>query len=278
MPVRPRLRAPLLKLIPMEHITSRQNALYKQARKLAGSGRERHKTGQIVMDGTRLIDAYADQFGLNGSTLLVSEQGAARPDIQQILKTYSARHTYMLADALFAEIAQVATPEGVLAIAATPTVAPKTPDDFRVLLDGVQDPGNLGGLLRTAAAAGATSADLTNGCADAWSPRSLRGGMGAQFVLGLRQRAGIAAAIENFRGTVVGTSARAEKAIYDIDLSGPVMMIFGNEGKGLADEVLSLAHQLVHVPMVSQIESLNVAATAAICCFERLRQTRISTG
>src|SRR3954470_14126975 len=99
--------------------------------------------------------------------------------------------------------------------------------------------------------------------------------MGAQFVLGLRQRTGIAAAIEDFRGTVIGTSARAEKAIYDIDLSGPVMMMFGNEGRGLPDEVLSLAHQLVHIPMVGRMESLNVAAAAAICCFERLRQTRI---
>jgi len=261
----------------MEHISSRQNALYKQARKLTGSARERHRTGQIVMDGTRLIDAYADRFGLNGSTLLVSEQGAARADIQHIVKAYPVRHSYVLSDALFADIAQMATPEGILAIAATPIVSSKAPDDFRVLLDGVQDPGNLGGLLRTAAAAGATSADLTSGCADAWSPRSLRGGMGAQFVLGLRQRTGIAAAIEDFRGTVIGTSARAEKAIYDIDLSGPVMMIFGNEGRGLPDEVLSLAHQLVHVPMAGQIESLNVAAAAAICCFERLRQTRISS-
>ena len=260
----------------MEHIRSRHNALYKQARKLAGSARERHRTGQIVMDGTRLIEAYAGQFGLNDSTLLVSEQGAARPDIQQILRAYSARHTCMFADALFAEIAQVATPEGILAIAATPTVAAKSPDDFRVLLQGVQDPGNLGGLLRTAAAAGATSADLTNGCADAWSPRSLRGGMGAQFVLCVRQRTGIAAALADFQGTIIATSARAEKAIYDIDLRGPVMMMFGNEGRGLPEEVSSLAHQLVHVPMAGQVESLNVAAAAAICCFERLRQTRIS--
>ena len=227
------------------------------------------------MDGTRLIGAYADQFGLKDCTLLVSRQDAERPDIQQIFKADSARHTYLLADALFAEIAQVATPEGILAIAPTPTVLSKAPDDFRVLLEGIQDPGNLGGLLRTAGAAGATSADLTKGCADAWSPKSLRGGMGAQFVLGVRRRAGIAAALEDFRGTVVGTSARAEKSIYDIDLTGPVMMLFGNEGRGLPDTVLSLVHQVVHIPMAGRIESLNVAAAAAICCFERLRQTRI---
>jgi TrmH family RNA methyltransferase len=259
----------------MEHITSRQNALYKQARKLAGSPRERHKTNQILLDGTRLIRAYAQQFGLHESTLLVSEQGAARADIQQMLQSAFARHVYLLADDLFAEIKQVETPEGITAIAARPHVEAKTPDDFRILLEGVQDPGNLGGLLRTAEAAGATSAHLTKGCADAWSPRSLRGGMGAQFVLCLREHFDLAASIAEFRGTVIATSPRATQTIYDVDLSGPIAMIFGSEGRGLPEEVLSMANQLVQIPMSGKVESLNVAAAAAICCFERQRQARL---
>src|ERR1700676_3758028 len=141
----------------MERITSRQNAHFKQARKLAASARERNKTNQILIDGTRLIGAYAAQFGLAETTLLVSEEGANRPDIQQILQSASPRHAYLLAEELFAEIAQVETPEGISAIARIPRVQSKLPDDFRILLDGVQHPGNLGGLLRTAAAAGATS-------------------------------------------------------------------------------------------------------------------------
>ena len=258
----------------MEHISSRQNAHFKQARKLAGSARERNKTKQILMDGTRLIGAYAAQFGLEESTLLVSEQGANRPDIQQILQSASPRHAYLLADELFAEITQVATSEGITAIAGIPRLESKSPDDFRILLDGVQDPGNLGGLLRTVAAAGATSAYLTKGCADPWSPRSLRGGMGAQFILPLRERVDLVTILAEFRGTVIGTSPRAKQTVYDVDLSGPVVMIFGSEGRGLPEEVLSMANQLVHIPMAGKVESLNVAAAAAICCFERLRQTR----
>ena len=257
----------------MEHISSRQNAHFKQARKLAGSARERNKTKQILMDGTRLIGAYAAQFGLEESTLLVSEQGANRPDIQQILQSASPRHAYLLADELFAEITQVATSEGITAIAGIPRLESKSPDDFRILLDGVQDPGNLGGLLRTVAAAGATSAYLTKGCADPWSPRSLRGGMGAQFILPLRERVDLVTILAEFRGTVIGTSPRAKQTVYDVDLSGPVVMIFGSEGRGLPEEVLSMANQLVHIPMAGKVESLNVAAAAAICCFERLRQT-----
>lgn len=256
----------------MERIASRQNAHFKQARKLAESARERNKSKQILMDGTRLIRAYAEQFGLEDATLLISESGVNRPDIQQILETMSPRHVYLLADELFAEIAQVETPEGITAIAAMPRVESKASDDFRILLDGIQDPGNLGGLLRTAAAAGATSAYLAKGCADVWSPRSLRGGMGAQFILPIRERIDPEIALSGFRGAVVATSPRASQSIYDVDLSGPVAMIFGSEGRGLPDDVSALANQLVHIPMAGKVESLNVAAAAAICCFERLRQ------
>jgi TrmH family RNA methyltransferase len=256
----------------MEHITSRQNAHFKQARKLAASARERIKTNQILLDGTRLVGAYAAQFGLDEATLLVSEQGANRPDIQQILQSASPRHAYLLAEELFAEITQVETPEGITAIVGIPRVESKSPDDFRILLDGVQDPGNLGGLLRTGAAAGATSAHLAKGCADPWSPRSLRGGMGAQFILPLRERVDLATVLAGFRGTVVGTSPRAKQAVYDVDLSGPVAMIFGSEGRGLPEDVLAMATQLVKIPMAGKVESLNVVAAAAVCCFERLRQ------
>jgi TrmH family RNA methyltransferase len=258
----------------MERIASRQNAHFKQARKLAESARERNKSKQILMDGTRLIRAYAEQFGLEDATSLISESGVNRPDIRQILETTPPRHIYLLADELFAEIAQVETPEGITAIAGMPRVELETSDDFRILLDGIQDPGNLGGLLRTAAAAGATAAYLAKGCADVWSPRALRGGMGAQFILPIRERIDPEIALTGFRGAVIATSPRARQSIYDVDLSGPVAMIFGSEGRGLPDDVSALANQLVHIPMAGKVESLNVAAAAAICCFERLRQVQ----
>ncbi|HEX7951456.1 MAG TPA: RNA methyltransferase, partial [Burkholderiales bacterium] len=170
------------------------------------------------------------------------------------------------------EISQVETPEGISAIVSAPVVESGVPDEFRILLDGVQDPGNLGGLLRTVSAAGATSAHLAKGCADPWSPKSLRGGMGAQFVLPLRERVDLATAIAGFRGRVFATSPHATQSIYDIDLSAPLALIFGGEGNGLPEDVLALANQLVRIPMAGEVESLNVAAAAAVCCFERLRQ------
>jgi len=257
----------------MERITSRHNTQFMLARKLALSARERAKAGQIFMDGTRLIEAYAMRFGLRGVTLLVGEQNLARAEIQRLVLEAQSSRVRLVPDELFAEIAQVDTPEGVCALAPFPKVAEAPVDDFRILLDGIQDAGNLGALLRTAAAAGVTSVSLAKGCADAWSPKSLRGGMGAQFSLPMRGHLdGLGGALLGFTGTVIATSPRAAKTLYDVDLRGPVAMIFGNEGRGLPATVLSLANELVRIPMSPGIESLNVAAAAAVCCFERRRQ------
>ncbi len=258
----------------MQQLSSRQNAHFKLARKLAESARERSKLGKLILDGTRLIRAYADQFGFEDVLLFVSTAGAERREVQELVAAAARpRNVYLLADDLFAAIAQVETPEGVTAIAPIPRAGVRPKDDFRVLIDGVQDPGNLGGLLRTAAAAGATSAYLTRGCADVWSPKSLRGGMGAQFVLPIQERVDLTTALTGFRGSVIATSPHARESIHEIDLTGPVALIFGSEGRGLGEEGRALATRLARIPMAGKMESLNVAAAAAVCCFERLRQT-----
>ena len=256
----------------IERISSRQNAHFKLAHKLAESSRERHKAGKVLLVGTRLVDAYARQFGLGEMLLLANEAGAAHPEVQPLIGSVEMRQAYVLADDLFADVAQVETPEGILGIAVLPHVPSKPKDEFRILIDGVQDPGNLGGLLRTAAAAGATSAHLTKGCADAWSPKSLRGGMGAQFVLPIRERVDLTTALAGFRGSIIATVPRASQSIHEVDLTGPVALLFGSEGRGLGEEGHALANQLVHIPMADGVESLNVAAAAAVCCFERVRQ------
>jgi TrmH family RNA methyltransferase len=256
----------------IERITSRQNAHFKLAHRLAGSTRERHKAGRLLLVGTRLADAYARRFGRTDTLFLLNGAGRAHPEVQGLLDGVDLRQVFELDDALFRDVAQVETPEGILAVAPIPHVATGPRDDFRVLVDGVQDPGNLGGLLRTAAAAGATSVHLTRGCADPWSPKSLRGGMGAQFVLPIRERVELSTALAGFRGTILATVPSAELSIHDVDLTGPVAFLFGAEGRGLGEEGQALANQRVRIPMAEGVESLNVAAAAAVCCFERQRQ------
>ena len=256
----------------MERISSRQNAQIKLACKVARSSRERARAGLTLLEGSRLIEGYAQQFGLGAATLLLDERVAENTALRSRIDALAPGNVLLITEQLFRVVTQMESPEGLIAIVGIPKLGMSVPDDFRVLLDGVQDPGNLGGLLRTAAAAGATSAHLARGCADPWSPKALRGGMGAQFVLPLVEDIDLGQALHDFSGTVIATTPRADRSLFQVDLSGPVAMIFGSEGRGLDDSVLKLANQLVSIPMAGAVESLNVAAAAAICCFERLRQ------
>jgi TrmH family RNA methyltransferase len=127
-------------------------------------------------------------------------------------------------------------------------------------------------MLRSAAAAGADTVYLSKGCADAWSPKALRGGMGAQFQLALIEHADLMAVGQAFAGKLIATSLAASDSLYDLDLTGPTAFVFGNEGAGLSEELLALASHRTRIPMPGQVESLNAAAAAAICLFERVRQ------
>lgn len=258
----------------MERISSRQNAQVKLACKLARSARERAETGLMLLEGSRLIECYAQQFGLSQAILLADERAAESAALCSRIDALKPGKALLLTGKLFQDITRMESPEGLMAIVGIPHPAEPQVDEFRLVLDGVQDPGNLGGMLRTAAASGATSAHLARGCVDPWSPKALRGGMGAQFVLPLREDRDIAQALLAFSGTVIATSPRATRSIFDVDLSGPVAMIFGSEGRGLDEAALALANQPVSIPMTGAVESLNVAAAAAVCCFERLRQIR----
>jgi TrmH family RNA methyltransferase len=164
----------------------------------------------------------------------------------------------------------VDSPTGLLAEIAIPAVVNETAQ-FVVLLEDIQDPGNLGALLRTAAAAGVEQAYLSTACADAWSPKCLRGGQGAHFRLAIQERADLPAVARRFpvHAAILG----APQSLFDLDLRGAVGFAFGNEGAGLS-EALCACSSPFSIPMSDRVESLNVAAAAAVCLFERVRQRR----
>jgi len=174
----------------------------------------------------------------------------------------------VLSDALFASLSPVDSPTGLLAEIAIPRVMNETAR-FVVLLEDIQDPGNLGALLRTAAAAGVEQVYCSTACADAWSPKALRGGQGAHFRLGVQERADLAAVARRIpiHAAVLG----ARQSLFELDLRGAVGFAFGNEGAGLSEALRAHANPFT-IPMSDRVESLNVAAAAAICLFERVRQ------
>lgn len=253
----------------MKLIQSRDNAFYKQIKKLAESGRERRKSGCTLLDGVHLVESYEQALG-PVDTLIVAESAQSQPEIARLT---AGRDITVLADALMRELGLVDTPSGLLAVAAMP--AARAAVDLAkdaVLLDGVQDPGNVGTLLRTAAAAGVQQVLLSPGCAAAWSPKVLRAGQGAHFVLNIVEDADLTAFVADYRGTTAVTCLAGATSLYAAQWQGTLAWIFGAEGQGVRPELIAAAGLKILIPMPGAVESLNVGAAAAVCLFEALRR------
>ena len=253
----------------MKHIASRDNTFYKQLRKLAGSGRERRQAGRMLLDGVHLVEACEQACG-PVEALVVA---ASALEGGEVARFVASREISVIADALMRDLGLVETPSGLVGVAALPATVAVDPQKDAILLDGVQDPGNIGTLLRTAAAAGIGQALLGPGCAAAWSPKVLRAGQGAHFAMNVVEDADLAGFMAGYRGTTVVTTLGPDaRSLYAVDLDGPLAWIFGSEGQGVRQELLAAARLRVRIPMPGAVESLNVAAAAAVCLFETVRR------
>ncbi len=258
----------------MKSITSADNPRFRALLKLAQSSRERRSTGLSLLDGIHLVAAYAEHVGMPGEIVL-SRSGAENAEVRGLLAGRSADDALLLPDALFRQLSSVATPTGIIAVVPTPRVAvPERLAGASVWLEDIQDPGNLGSILRSAAAAGIETVCLSRHSVHAWSPRVLRAGMGAHFALRIIEGADLQALARVYSGTLVATAVHQGVPVFDADLAGDVALLFGNEGAGLSPELAALAGQTVRIPMPGRAESLNVGAAAAVCLFERVRQLR----
>lgn len=258
----------------MKQITSRDNPTVKHLHALATSARDRRKHGETLLDGAHLLGVALER-GQALSQIVVSESGRAQPEVAALLARCADEKCIELPDRLFAHVSPVDSPSGVLAVMALPEASAAAPlTDTCVVLDAVQDPGNLGTILRTAAAVGVPDVVLTPGCAQAWSPRVLRAAMGAHFGLRIREGVEAAEALRDFPGDILAADLRDSVALYALDLRGPVAWLFGSEGQGLSAAVAALATRRVLIPMPGGMESLNVGVAAGVCLFEQLRQQR----
>lgn len=259
----------------MKTITSRENPLFKTARKLAATSKERKKAGQTLLDGIHLVAAHHLAGGLP-EAVIISASALDNPEIQDFLQQFPQPKLIVLADELFREISTVETPTGIAALIQIPVPAAGEADCC-ALMEAIQDPGNLGSILRSAAAAGIGRVYLSPGCADAWSPKVLRAGMGAHFHLTIHENSDLVKAARDFSGQVIATALNAGKTLFELDLSGPTAFVIGNEGAGISAQLLECADSIATIPMPGAAESLNAAAAAAICFFERVRQLAANT-
>jgi len=258
----------------IQSISSRDNPLYKQLKRLAASAQIQRKANQAVLDGVHLCDAYLQQVGLP-VFCVVSEAFSTHHEVAPLFARCSSAtvQCILLPDALFQGLSQLEHGVGLLFVIDLPAQAmPAALTQSAVLLDRLQDPGNLGSILRSAAAAGIDMVFCSPGTAFAWSPKVLRAGMGAHFVLKIFENVALAPLIQASTAPVLATSSHATKRLYDLDLHRSVAWLFGHEGQGVERSLLALASHQVAIPHLGEVESLNVAASAAVCFFEQVRQ------
>jgi TrmH family RNA methyltransferase len=259
----------------MKRVVSRDNADFKLLKKLCHSGRDRRKSNKIVLEGAHLVDAYMQRLGLP-EMVVVSESRLGVAEIAGQLQYVAGQApVILLEDSLFSELASLETPSGIMAVGPVPADAGMIAyDRDSVALDGVQDPGNVGSILRSAAAAGFSQVLLSSDCAHAWSPKVLRSAMGAHFLIDIHEMCDLPSFVRSFSGQVVVTEVAADRDLYAADLRTPSAWVFGSEGRGVRPDVAAAAKTHVRIPMPGSTESLNVAAAAAICLFETVRQRR----
>jgi len=261
----------------VRRINSRENARYKALRRLVESSRERQKAGLSLLDGPHLVSAYGDRVG-PPEQLVLSASGLDKPEIRAIVDRLGGSEVVVLSDTLFGDISPVVSPTGIVAVVKTPQ--PRSLPvrlETCVMLEDLRNPGNLGSILRTAAAAGIQQVFLSASSVHAWSPRVLRAGMGAHFMLQVYEQVDLVAAIDAFPGVPVAANATASRSLFDTDLSGPVALLFGNEGGGLSAALREKAQIEIAIPMPGGTESLNVAAAVAVCLYERVRQMAVKS-
>jgi len=248
-------------------ITSRDNPLLAKLRKLARDAGAYRQAGAVWLDGEHLCSAAA-QRGRRAVQAVVAESAWQRPALRELAAR--AERVAIVPDALYASISALPSPTGlgyVLPLDAAPAIDPHAPT---VVLDRVQDAGNVGSVLRSAAAFGVRQVLALEGTATLWSPKVLRAGMGAHFALALveaLQSADLAALAVPF----VGTSSHAAQVLGIAALPRPCAWIFSHEGQGIDAALLARCALVVRIPQPGGEESLNVAAAAAVCLYEAVR-------
>jgi len=260
----------------LKYITSKDNPYYKELVKLASSARQRDKEGKTLLDGAHLLAAYLES-GHQPLHIIVTDAAQHDPEIKSLLQKLPDVPVTQLDDGLFAGLSElksvsgVITQIGVIHPAAAHLAKHVQDSQFCLLLENIQDPGNLGSMLRSAAAAGCDAVFMSKGCADVWSPKVLRAAMGGHFVLNVHEDADLLSVASAFQGTIYAAALSAKASLYSCNLRDKIAFAIGNEGAGLSLGLLSKSVP-VTIPMQGKVESLNAAAATAICLFESVRQ------
>lgn len=260
-------------------ITSSSNPTARSLRKLATSSKTRREEGKAIASGAHLVRSFLDT-GAAPEMCIIATAAQANDEVVELVRQLQRGDTQLieLADNVYESIADVHAVVGISIVFSIPDASSTALVGDALLVEDVQDPGNLGTMLRTAAASGVTDIYLSPDCASVWSPKALRAGMGAQFALHIYEQSKLQELIESSQIPVYATMLTGESVnLYSLDLSRPTAWLVGNEGQGISPALAATATQRVHIPQAdTPVESLNVAAATAVCLYEQFRQRTTS--
>ena len=268
-------------------ISSKDNPLFKEIRLLQATGSKGQKArlarGQALLEGIHLVQTWVGDPALK--ILFTSEVGLQNEEISQAvyshLESCPDTRVYQLDSSLWDLLSDLVNAPHIAGLldlpksCLTPSQSIATLPGDVLILDRIQDAGNVGSILRTAAAAGFTQVIALSGCAHLWSSKVLRAGMGAHQLLDLYEGWSNQQVLSAVTAPLLAASADASNELYDMqqDLMHPVAWIMGSEGQGVSDELMVQAKG-VSIPIDPRVESLNVSTAAALCLFETMRVRR----
>lgn len=260
----------------MKKIISKENTIIKHIIKLKEK-KYRTEYNEFIIEGAKIVKEAIEE-NANIKNIIISEEALNNELVEKQLKTVLETQNYILvSNSIFKELSEVEKPQGVLAIIEKNAYNNKIDytQDLILILDNIQDPGNLGTIIRTADSVGLKQILISKGTVDAYNPKVIRSTMGAIFRVNILESANLKNEIENIKKNkfkVVITSLQTEKSIYDIRLN-KVAIVIGNEANGVSKEIKELADINAIIPMKGKTESLNASVATGVILYEYLRQS-----
>ena len=257
----------------MIFIESKDNNLFKETKKLK-ERKNRAKSSKYIIEGFSLVQE-AFKAELNIEYLIATSDGKEK--IASYLEGYidEGFKIYEMTNSLFNELISTENPQGILAVVQMNEKPLNLEGNFYLLCDKVQDPGNLGTIIRTAHAVKADGIILTKGTVDIYNEKTIRSTMGSLFYVPVHyddEHMTLVKSLKEKNFKVVVTSLDTDKDFFQENLKGKVLLTVGNEGNGVSNEVYELADTKVKIPMPGNAESLNVAIATSVIMYEKIRQ------
>lgn len=260
----------------MEVIESKDNLLIKDIKKLKEK-KYRISSNMFLVEGFRFAEEALDS-DFEVVHIFVSARGESKYD-NSCMKNKLQKNTkvYSVSDSIFKSICDTDSPQGIIATVRNKLVEIKNDNGFYILADKIQDPGNMGTIIRTAHAAGALGVIITKGTVDIYNEKTLRATMGSVFKIPIIYDSDLSL-VQKLRKVgfkLVTSSLDCDKNFYDLDLKEKIIISVGNEGNGISAEVYDVCDLKIKIPMPGGAESLNAAIAAAIMMYEVVRQRKV---